>query len=736
MTQQEVFNRAVWLEHAGRTTVTSGTKSKSLPCFPILRSSFSVSGVKKAVLRVVGLGFFHCFINGKRVGDDLFLPLSTDFEPRPNFPTEEILSGHRLYVPEYDVTGLLADGLNTLAVHFGGGWYTFEDAKYGDPKVIWRLFGETSEGREFDFASSENDRIGDSFVKDRYFPKFEAQDFLDDAPEALLPDFDDSAWKRAKISPAPETEYLFSDCPADRVCERLSPRCIDRSSAEATYDCGKNTTGYPVLKLRARRGEKIEVRFSEELEPDGTINARHGYGQSFTVVSDGSERTVKPQFTWFGFRYFSVTGFADVECVEVVRCGVEIAAGFESDSELLNWIHDTYLNTQLTNMHAGIPSDCPHIERRGYTGDGQLTCHAAMDMLNAKEFYKKWIYDIIDCQDKLTGHVQYTAPYTRCGGGPGGWGCAIVEVPYQYYMHYGDDSVLYDAYPGMLRYFDYLEAHSDGKLVVSDKKGEWCLGDWCPPIQVVLPAPFINNYFYVKSLLRAITIAKRIGREDDVPELERRAAERKAAVVSAYYNSWDGNFVGNLQGANAFAVDIGLGDDRTYKNLAARYKALGRYDTGIFGTDVVTRVLFEHGDGRTALGLLLSGHPTSFDGMRRAGATTLWEYWPGSLCDRSHNHPMFGAVSAYLYDYLLGIRAKDGSAAYREVEIAPVLADGLDRVCGWRMLPGGKISVSMEKDSEKVSFAVTIPPRQSAVFSFGGKTHPLSPGENLFTFPL
>ncbi|MGN1451257.1 MAG: alpha-L-rhamnosidase C-terminal domain-containing protein, partial [Eubacteriales bacterium] len=244
------------------------------------------------------------------------------------------------------------------------------------------------------------------------------------------------------------------------------------------------------------------------------------------------------------------------------------------------------------------------------------------------------------------------------------------------------------------------------------------------------------NYFYIKSLLRAITIAKLIGREDDVPELERRTSERKTAIISAYYNSWDGNFVGNLQGANAFAVDIGLGDDRTYKNLVSRYKALGRYDTGIFGTDVVTRVLFEHGDGRTALGLLLSGHPTSFDGMRRAGATTLWEYWPGSLRDRSHNHPMFGAVSAYLYDYLLGIRAKDGSAAYREVEIAPVLADGLDRVCGWRMLPGGKISVSMEKDSEKVSFAVTIPPTQSAVFSFGGKNYPLSPGENLFSFPL
>ena len=84
-------------------------------------------------------------------------------------------------------------------------------------------------------------------------------------------------------------------------------------------------------------------------------------------------------------------------------------------------------------MHTGIPSDCPHIERRGYTGDGQLVCRAAMDVLDAKDFYRKWIEDIADCQDRLTGHVQYTAPYIRSGGGPGGWGGAACIVPWRYY---------------------------------------------------------------------------------------------------------------------------------------------------------------------------------------------------------------------------------------------------------------------------------------------------------------
>ena len=80
-------------------------------------------------------------------------------------------------------------------------------------------------------------------------------------------------------------------------------------------------------------------------------------------------------------------------------------------------------------MHIGHPSDCPHIERRGYTGDGQLTCHAVLSIFDAEAFYKKWLQDIADGQDTLSGHIQYTAPYIRSGGGPGGWGSAIVEVP-------------------------------------------------------------------------------------------------------------------------------------------------------------------------------------------------------------------------------------------------------------------------------------------------------------------
>lgn len=721
MDRQEVFQNAVWLTSADETQDAY-----------ILRGHFAVHGSARAVIRAAGLGFFHCYINGQRVGEDLFLPLNSEYEPRRDYPIHEQLTGHHIYVPEYDISHLLRDGGNTVTIHFGAGWYCrTPDVIYGRPKAIWMIRGEDENGA-FVHVSSTTDHIIPSFVQLSNTIKREVHDYLVTSPDALAAP-DDSAWPNAVPAREPETEYAFSDCPADRLIRTLPVARVSSANGVTVYDCGINTTGYPVFRLHAAKGEKVEVDFSEELNEDGSLNMAYQFRQYFHVTSDGQERTVHAALTWFGFRYFAVKGDAEPLCVHVIHTDAKRISGFQSDNELINWLHDTFLNTQQTNMHAGIPSDCPHNERRGYTGDGQLICHAAMNMLDTDSFYRKWVQDIADSQDALTGHIQYTAPYVRSGGGPGGWGCAIVEVPWQHYRHYGDAGILAAYYPAMKRYFDYLESHSRNDLVITDKEGEWCLGDWCPPVSVVLPAPFVNNYFYIKSLERCIRICRLIGHEEDIPLYEERIAIRKQALMDCYFNKWDSNFLGNVQGANAFMLDIGLGDERTYQNMADHYRSIGRFDTGIFGTDIVTRILFERGDGQLAADLLCSDAYTSFDGMRRLGATTLYEYWPGSLTDRSHNHPMFGAVVAYLYDYLLGIRDKEGCPAYREIEIAPVLVSQVNKLSGWRELPAGKVSVSYEKTASGVDFIIEIPENLPAVFVYGENRYELKAGENRLT---
>lgn len=732
MNQKEIFGNSIWVTAPHCENRPEGAY--------ILRSKFEIKSMKHAKLYVLGLGFFHCYINGKKVGEDEFLPLNTDYEPRRDCPREEKLMHHRVYVPVYDITDMLKEGENVLALHFGGGWYTFCEGKFGDAKAIWRICVEGENGTE-EFGSSVNDRIENSYTDCVYFTRHEHQDLQRVAvQEVFCPEFDDLLWSHAVPARPVETDYRFSDCPADRLSDTLLPTCIkyagENSRRERTrvYDTGKNTAAIPFFRITAKAGEEITILFAEEKTAGNCLDMRFHFNQKLTIIADGREQIVRPVFTWFCFRYFSISGDAEPLYVRELHSDVEINSDFSCDNENLNWLYQAFLNTQLSNMHAGIPSDCPHIERRGYTGDGQLICHAAMDVLDGEEFYRKWIYDISDCQDVHTGHVQYTAPYLPSGGGPGGWGCAIIEVPYQFYRHYGDKKPLEDLYGQMLGYFGYLEAHSANGLVTSDKEGEWCLGDWCPPMQVILPAPFVNNYFYIKSLERMIEIAGLLHKEEDITLFRERIRSRKEAITAAYFNPWDGNFLGNMQGANAFAVDIGLGDERTYNNLVKRYQELGCYDTGIFGTDVITRVFFEHGDGETAVKLMTSEKPHSFGGMRLLGASSIWEYWPNGGEFRSHNHPMFGAITAYLFDCILGIGQTEDSCGYEKLVIQPFVPEKMSFAQGHRTLPGGKVSVKWEKAGDKIRFQIET--SQTAAFRFGGEEKILEAGRTELEYRL
>ena len=721
MTQEYFFHNAKWV----------GAKKRTKDSFAVLKGSFEAESAKNVTLNALGLGFFKCYINGECINPDTFLPLSSDFEAGCD-PVDEVISGHRIYVPQFDITPFVKSGKNDIEIHYGGGWYTHRERTYGLPKAIYCITAENENGVEY-FVSDENCKIREGSVCQYNFTWEEHHDF-----SAL----DGYSWESAVLTEGIETEYCSTDCPWDKLIKKLPVKKVKETEEGTVYDCGENTTGYPVLKISAEKGEKICVNFAEELAEDGLLDPTHIHGQQFTVISDGKEAFVQPEFTWFGFRYFEVIGKAEPECVKVIYADVPISSTFECDNETLNWIYKTFMHTMLCNMHTGHPSDCPHLERRGYTGDGQLTCNAALTVFDAKAFYEKWMQDIGDCQDVLSGHIQYTAPYLRSGGGPGGWGCAIVEVPYQLYKHYGETEILRKYYPQMRRYIGYLEAHSDYGLVTSDKKGEWCLGDWCGPNilypekditshnqQVVLPAPMVNTYFMVKSLQQMCEIARIIGKEEDIAEYEEKIKYRKGAITAAYFNAFDDNFIMNVQGANSFALDIGLGNEETYENMKSYYKKLGHYDTGIFATDIVTRQLFKRGDSDLAVDLLTHNGDQGFEHWRRNGATTFHEYWDSNR-SRSHSHPMFGAPVAYLFEYLLGIRQTENSAGYKSIIIEPMSVDRFGWMKGSITAPNGVVAVSYVNENGKTEFNISIPENTEAVFRYKGTSTKLIQGEN------
>ena len=162
MNKEYYFGNAVWV----------GKKERNAKTFSVLRGRFNANDAKKVTLNVLGLGFFKCFINGACINPDTFLPLSSDFEATCD-PVDEVLSGHRTYVPSFDITPFVTAGENVIAVHFGGGWYTHSCRVFGLPKAIYRITVEYEDGRNDSFVSDESCKIGDSFVSDYVFVRYE-----------------------------------------------------------------------------------------------------------------------------------------------------------------------------------------------------------------------------------------------------------------------------------------------------------------------------------------------------------------------------------------------------------------------------------------------------------------------------------------------------------------------------------------------------------------------------------
>ncbi len=729
MTQVEMFGNARWIG------AEPGNDAKSI----LIRKSFTAKAKSDATLSLIGLGTFEIFINGKRVSDEYFLPLNSEYEDI-DCPKGEKL-GHRIYATKYSVGEYLLDGENTLAVLLGFGWYTGielwdEPQKvYGNKKLIYSLDILSAEGERQTVISDGDELYTDAFVLGGHLHIGETHDYRGWRREFLENGCDLKDFKAVSFEKPVNSEYCYTGCPADKIHELVMPIIVYECDEYKIYDAGRNTTGYPIITVDKDEYSEVNIIFSERLDDSRReLDSLHIHKQAFSAIANRGAGDIHPHFTWYAYRFFKVVGDATVKCCAVIHSDIKVNSYFESSSPVLNWIYNTFIDTQLANMHRGIPSDCPHIERLGYTGDGQNTCRSVFHTLDVRDFYRKWIMDIADSQDRLTGHVQNTAPYILAGGGPGGWGCAIVTVPYEFWKYYGDTALVAELFPFMLRYLDFLNDHSEFYLVTSDHENtKWCLGDWCtPPDQSNIPAPFVNTYFHIRSIQRVLEIAEAIGRSAEVEYLIERLDKCKWAIDKFYLNSLyrDMTYVGNTSGASAFAINAGLGNSTTAEKLASYYDRLGYYDTGIFGTELVTRTLFDMGRADIAYRLLTADEPHGFGKWRKNGETSFPEYWGTS---RSHNHPMFGAVVACLFEYILGIKQEGDSVGYEKIIISPVKIDELSYAKGYITTPKGKIFVSYERVGDTTEYKLEVPSGTTARLTIDGAPDVLlSPGTHTF----
>ena len=641
-----IFEDAQWVDFNGETQAV------------IAKTEFTVTKKSPAYLYVTGLGYCHIYINGKKISDRELAPAWTSYRKLAteelNYPIYDTMT-YRIMYEKIDVSPFLKKGKNTIVFHIGSGWYSQRECPnegvmpYGNLELCYKL---QCDGQVVS-SSSKDLKYRKSFIT-------RANVYYGEDHDSRLGGYDFSKyddctkdWSNATPIQKPCAVLVEQKCPADRTVKIHKPVCIFKRGDYAVYDIGENIAGYPVVKFAdcAYTGERCTLRYAEVLDSEGGLDF-HTTGGEFrmqkdTFIYDNQCKEFHPHFTWHGARYFDVLGRIEVIEYREVHTDIKPVVEFKSSDETLQWIYDAYVRTQLNNIHGCIPSDCPHRERLGYTGDGQLTVNAVMTCFDAEGMYRKWMQDIADCQDIYNGHVQHTAPFYGGGGGPGGWGGAMVIVPYAFYKHYGDVSVLEKYYPNMVEYLNYMEEHSENGIVVREELLGWCLGDWCSPDnRNLIPPEFVNTYFYIKTLGMAIEVAGILGKNCKV--LKDRYKASVKAFTDKYYDKKTGTFCGSAEASDAYGYDLGLGNEKTLAAIVAKYEKLGEFDTGIFGTDILIRTLCENSHKDLALKLLTSKKDNTFYNMKKHGATTLWENWDGA---HSHSHPMFGAIVEYIVKY-------------------------------------------------------------------------------------
>jgi len=704
---------------------------------PAFEKRFAISKpVKAATLHITGLGFYEASLNGQRIGNKVLDPSPTKYDKRVLYST-------------YDLTDAVQRGENALKVLVGHGWYdvrsvavwNFDNAPWRDfPRMIAQLELVYADGSQETVVSDGSWRQVASPVG---FDCIREGEVVGATPKGA-PDLSKTV-VMAEAVPAPAGALTAAALPPAVVAQRLAPKAV-REVRPGVWlvDFGQNTAGWIRLTVEGQKaGDVITVKYGEKVNEDGTLSmkgtdAHFRYPASFRVlpggwfqtdrfVCDGSAGQVyEPRFTYNGFQYVEISGLPKPPTEKtiaacVVHTDFRDAGSFVCGHDLVNKMQQAILWAYRSNFVDGYPTDCPHREKNGWTGDAQLAAELAMYNFQNTAAYEKWINDLIDEQradGNLPGIVPTSGWGYTWGNGPA-WDSALVLIPWTLYVYQGDTRVLERAYPAMARYVDHMTSRAKDGLVSHG------LGDWVPvksrtPVEVTS-----TGYYFLDARIVART-AELLGKSEDSKKYAALAAEIQTAFTRALYKG-DGVYSIGSQTAQSCALHQGLVQPAERAKVEAKLIGVVEAnkafpDFGILGSKYVFRSLSEAGRSDLAFAMATKEEQPSYGSWIRRGATTFWEDWEEGS---SRNHIMFGDVSAWFYQYLGGIRlaesvsavaaaADPAAVAFKSFVIRPDPVEGVGWVKAEHDSPYGVIRSSWKKEGASFKLEVDVPVNTTA----------------------
>jgi alpha-L-rhamnosidase len=711
--------------------------SEVLPA-PLLRKTFRLDApVASACVRICGLGYHELYINGNKVGTEVLSPVVTQYEQRV------------AYV-DHDVAEYLQVGENVLGVMLGNGWYNchtptvweFHYASWRDyPKLLLQLDVTLGDGSNLRVVSDSSWKFADSAITFDALRNGEHYDARLELPGWAATGFDDSAWQQTVVVSPPGGVLDRQIAPPCRVVETLEPvSSWSVGPGVRVFDLGQNITGWAHIAVTGSEGSQLTLRYGERLAEDRRVDQKHigvyikgGEPQTdrYILKESASAQSWEPRFTYHGFQYVQVEGPDEVLDTlvlqgRVVQTDFSRIGSFESSDPQLNRLHHAAVWSYRGNF-VGIPTDCPHREKNGWTADTHLAAEFGLLHFDAGTAYQQWLLALADAQ-RLSGQLPAIIPTSGWGfngySGPA-WDSAFLLIPWYIYLYTGDRTAIERHYEPMKRYVDYCARMASGHIV------DFGLGDWNhPDRERMAPVALTTTaYYYVDAVLLA-RFAGLLGRDDDAMAYKSLAEEIHVAFNRAFYRG-NGVYADGQQTAQACALYQGLVDpaekETVVHRLVESVEATGvRPEIGILGIKYVTRALAENGQMELAYKLVTQPEYPGWMHWIAQGATTLWEDWAGK---DSRNHPSFCDLGAWMIHHLAGIAPDPDRPGFRHALIQPCPVAGLDSARATHQTPHGVIRCGWERRDGEVHLEVELPPAVTAALrSPDGTTMELAPG--------
>lgn len=660
----------------------------SLPVHYYRFSFGSTKKVKSARLYISSRGLYEAYINGVKVGDQLFTPGWTSYK-------------NRIQYQSYDVTKMLSVD-NTIAAKVGEGWYRgyigFNGQRnyYGDKlALLAQLKIDYTDGTSEIISTGDDWKVStgpilksDIYNGEEYDARLEMNGWKENR-------FDETNWKRVvELDLAKDVLVAPQGEPVRAVEELKAIKHITTPKGEMVFDMGQNMVGWIKVKMQGKKGDRVQIKFAEVLDKEGnfyTDNLRGAECTDTYIFAHDGVTVYEPSFTFHGFRFVQFIGLEKAPALEditgvVIHSDMPSTGSFECGNELVNQLQHNIRWGQKGNF-LDVPTDCPQRdERLGWTGDAQAFSMTAGFNFDVAPFYTKWMKDV--AFDQLeNGKIPHVIPDVLSGqGGATGWADVVAIIPWTMYKIYGDTRILEESYPAIQKWIGYMsERAGDDHLWT----GDYHFGDWLAFATTSSDYPgattekdlIATAYFYYTTSLAA-KMAAVLHRPVDQKKYETLASQVKKAFDAEFVTP-NGRLVSHTQTAYVLALSFGLMPDGLEQAaagyLAGDVKKFGHLTTGFLGTPLLCHTLSTIGRDDLAFMLLNRKEYPSWLYPVTQGATTIWERWDGQKPDgtfqdvgmNSFNHYAYGAIGEWLYSHVAGIRLDEDHPGYKHFFLAP-----------------------------------------------------------------